>query len=138
METNSYQRLILSEKKRLKEFGYFFALGMVILSALSLWRGWAWPVRAAAMTVGLGSFTLALVYYQFLKVPYLIVSSIGKFFGKVLVVILFTIVFYGLFTPIAFILRLSGKDVIKNNSLEPKWIDIPSEQNNPKQIEKLF
>jgi hypothetical protein len=138
MEKKLDQGLKGKETKKVRQFGYSFALGMAILFGISLWKGFVLPFKAVVVFLGLYHLLFALIYPQFLVPTFKLMNFIGKWVGNIITVIIFTVVFYLLFTPIAFILRLAKKDVIQNISKEPHWVPYPESANDPKRIEKLF
>ncbi|NLY44125.1 MAG: hypothetical protein GX066_09225 [Clostridiaceae bacterium] len=138
MEKNINKGLREDEIKKLKKFGYSFSLGMAILFAISTWKNFVLPFRVIVSILFAYHLFGAFFCYKFLYPTYVLTSFIGKIIGNLFTVVIFTVVFYLLFTPISIILRLFKKDVIKNNSVSPQWIMIPDKQNDPKRVERMF
>lgn len=135
MEKNIDKRL---KEIEIKKFGYSFSLGMAILIIISIWKNFGLPFKMVVSFMFVYHLFSSLFFYKLLYPMYIITSFVGKVLGNTLAIIIFTIVFYLLFTPIAIILRLLKKDVIKNFSISPQWITISDKQNDPKRIERLY
>jgi len=138
MEKNFSERLTGKDKNKIRQFGFSFAIGMLILFIVSLWKRFSLPVQILILFFGFLHLFSALFLNKLLIPTYTIMSFIAKILGNVIITTIFTIVFYLLFTPIAIILRFSGKDVINKNSEKTLWIKIDNKRNDPKQIEKMF
>ncbi|QOY54260.1 hypothetical protein HUE87_10320 [Candidatus Sulfurimonas marisnigri] len=57
---------------------------------------------------------------------YTIWISVGEFIGSIISRAIMIVIFYGLFTPVSFILRLFGKDLLRRNldkNSSSYWID---------------
>ncbi|OHD28846.1 MAG: hypothetical protein A2086_04465 [Spirochaetes bacterium GWD1_27_9] len=133
MEKNINKRL-----KKIKQFGYSFALGMLILFLISLWKNFILPVKGVIIFLSVYHLLCALFFYKGLYPTFHLMNFIGKIVGNFLTYIVFTVVFYVFVSPISFILRLAGKDHIKNYSTKPQWLTVKDEENNPKRVEKLY
>lgn len=138
MEKDPDQRLKEQERKQIRQFGFNFAVGMAVLFLLSLWRSFPLPLKIGAAFLGAYHLCFAIINYRWLYPTYKLVSWLGLFLGNILTTLVFSVVFYLLFTPIAFILRLLKKDVIRNNSHTPCWMSIPDAMNDPERIKRLF
>jgi hypothetical protein len=135
MEKNTHQRL---EGKKIQQFGYSFAAGMLILTAIGIWKGFTLPIKIIVVLLGIYHILFAFINYKFLIPTFKLMSGLAGLIGNALTFIIFFIFFYVLFTPIAFLLRLFGKDVIRKISREPRWYDIPERDNDPKRAERLY
>ncbi len=91
-------------------------------------------LKISVLAIGVYHFLFAFINPQFLKATFFITSTIGNLITKIFLALFF----YLVFTPIALILRISGKDEIKENSIEPQWQDIDEKENDPKRVEKLY
>jgi hypothetical protein len=138
MEKEFDQRLKNLEIKKIKQFGYSFSGGMALLLLISLWKGFPFPVKAIVCFLSIYHLAFALFYYQFLLPTYHFVSFVTKQIGDLIIVLIFSALFYLIFTPISLILRLFKKDMIRNISMEPKWTLILEEKNDPRRVERLY
>jgi hypothetical protein len=138
MATNFEQRLKTDHRNDLRRFGLSFGAGMAVLTGVGLWKDFSPPIIIAAILFSLFHFGAAILRVELLQPTYTVVSTIGKILGRVITVVVFTLVYYLLFTPIALLLRLCQKDVIANNSRLPAWITIPEKDNDPQRITKLY
>jgi hypothetical protein len=138
MEKDLNQRLTDREQKLIRRFGFNFAIGMAVLFLVSLWRNFPLPFKIGAALLGVYHLCFAILNYRWLYPTYKLVSGIALLLGNILTTAIFTVVFYLLFTPIALVLRLCKKDVIRTNSHHPRWLPIPEAMNNPERIKRLF
>ena len=138
MEKELNQGLAEKELREVRRFGYSFAFGMAILLGLSFWRHFALPVKVVVSFLCLYHLIFALTDLRFLLPSYKGLTWCGRSVGNVLTFIVFTAVFYLLFTPLAVLLRLLKKDVIGQNSVEPRWTPYPESASDPRRVEKLF
>lgn len=138
MEKKSNHGLTGPTSEKLKEFGLSFSLGMTILFLVSLWRGFALPLKLIVAGLGLFHITAALLMPALLRPTFAWVTGIAKIVGNVITIIVFASVFYILFTPIAWILRLAKKDLIGQNAFTPHWVDVSERDNDPKRIERMY
>lgn len=136
MERISDKRL--KKAKKLRRFGYSFSIGMAVLSAIGVWKHF--PMSVISITAALCLFHAlgALFKPVILQPTEWLMSSILKWIGNLLTAVIFTVLYYVLFTPIALILRFAGKDVIRANSISPSWKDVAETENDPKRIERLY
>ena len=95
-------------------------------------------VLIIAGTLGIYHLIFALLNLHLLKPTFILMKTIAHHVGNVLSIIIFSLFFYLIFTPIALILRASGKDVISGNSKNAGWIPVQDSANDPKKLEKLY
>ena len=101
---------IKSDKKKLREFGLTIGSVLLILGGIAMWRGRAtahylFAAGAAFIVLGL-TIPFALKPLQKLWMGLGIV--LGFFVSRVILLVLF----YGMMTPIGFIMKLLGKDLL--------------------------
>ena len=101
------------DKQELRKFGLVFATAMVLIFGLFFpwlldrpWPVWPWIV-AAVFTVP------ALLLPQILKPVFLVWMKIGHALGWINSRIILGILFFLMFAPVALVLRLFGKDMLK-------------------------
>ncbi|MBN1870925.1 MAG: hypothetical protein JW847_10155 [Candidatus Omnitrophica bacterium] len=115
-----------NEKKQLLVFGY----GLPVICTLLVWRQCVkhggltlWAVIFAA--AGLFVLILAILRSSWLKVVLSWWMKAARLIGSVLTVIILTVIYGIVFTPISFFLRLSGKDYMcrkKSMGRRSYWI----------------
>ncbi len=138
MEKNALKGLRPAKRSAYKKFSYSFSAGMAILCALSLYRGFpVWITYASALLCSYHLICAAFIP-EGAALSYGIITAAGRFTGSVISAVLFTIVYYLLFSPIALILRMTGHDKIKSNSVAPEWADVDERENNPERIRHLY
>ncbi len=132
MEKEINQRLIY------KKYGFSFSVGMVIFIAIAFFKNFPAYLKALAVSLLVYHFSCALFFQQGLKPFYKVITFIGTKVGNFLSNIIFTVVFYVFFTPIALILRLFGKDQIEKISKLPTWTDVEDKDNDPERVNHLY
>ena len=101
------------DKQELRKFGLVFATGMVLIFGLFFpwlldrpWPVWPWIVA--------GVFAVpALLLPQVLKPVFLVWMKIGHVLGWINTRIILGILFFFVFAPVALVLHLLGKDMLK-------------------------
>jgi hypothetical protein len=115
-------------RKELRKFARAMLVGFGFIGVLIAWRAHSvgtptfvfWSIgvalAAAAFVPGLG------------RVAYLMVYVPSGIMGFIISRVLLTVVFFLLFTPLAFLLRLVGKDVLhlRRNIDGTEWISHPA------------
>lgn len=127
-----------TKEKELQTFGFSFAGGMAILTGLALWRDWIPAVWITSSVLAGWHLLGALVRPYLLRPTFAVVHAIGSFVSLVLTTTAFTLFFFLILTPFGFFLRLFGKDAIRPHGAGSAWEDVPSADNDPAKIEKLF
>src|SRR6185295_11452068 len=98
--------------KDLREFGWVILIGFGILGGIAYYRGhptsalWMWRISGA---IGL----LALAWPMAAKPFYWAWMGLGLAIGAVTSRIVLAVIFYGIFTPIAFFFRWRGRDALQ-------------------------
>ena len=106
-------REIPSTQKALREFGWVMGGFFALLSAFLFWKKAEIPVYV----IGLSAFFLTLGAFlpQALKPLQKIWMALALCLGWVMARVILTVIFYLVFTPIGFFLKLSGKDLLQLN-----------------------
>lgn len=138
MEENADSRLIQVGDKKLRQYGFSFAIGMLVLSALGYWKEFPYPILIVTSSLCVIHFGLAVLRPRWLAPFYRVVDFIGHLIGQAVTFVAFTLLFYLLFTPISLLLKLFGKDVIRNETLKNGWTDVPPDANSPERMKKQF
>lgn len=110
--------------KELRQFGVIILVGFGIVGALFMKcdRGiWAILVWMSASVV----CVLALVSPRNARPIYVVWMTVGMAVGFVVSRIVLTLIYFGLFTPVAFFFRLRGRDELrlKKETRETYWQD---------------
>ncbi len=121
-----------------------FSLGLaVILAGLAGLQWWRHHPAAAEVTASLGLLSLLLgllapgvmrpVHTGFLK--------LGLVLGWLNTRILLTVLFFLVFTPVSFVMRLLGRDPLARK-FDPRattyWVPKPPESRGPERYEKMY
>jgi len=100
-----------SQIKDLKTFALIWSLIFLLIGIYPLWTDN--PIRLWAVVIMLLFLLVAFVNPYLLNSFYKIWIKLGEFIGGIISKIIMIILFYGMFTPIAFILKLLNKDLLK-------------------------
>lgn len=128
----------LNDERR--KFGLRFAAGMLLLSAILWWRhdGFVpgiWIPLGLAVFHGVG----ALVWPPLLVPTHWLIPRLVSAVTTAFAYVVLGLFYYLVFTPIAFLLRLAGKDhVARLEKKRPAWVEVDSGENDPQRIEKLY
>lgn len=132
-------RAIKSTKKELREFGLTIGGILVILGALALWRGkCAYPYLLGA---GLLLIVPALILPGVLKPLQKTWMAFGIFLGFFTSRIVLAVLFYLCMTPISFILKISGKDILGEHIDKKKrsyWIECDTAKKDKQSYENQY
>ena len=111
-----------------KSFGIVFFIFFLIISIYPIFKDG--NVRTWSLVIAIIFLLLGLINSKFLTPLNKVWFEFGLILGKVVSPIVMGIVFFTVVTPIAFIMRISGKDLLnlKYNNNKSYWI----EKNGPK------
>lgn len=138
MEANFNTRLKELEMRAESRFGWSFSTGMTILSIVFFLKKYPYPVIGVPMALASYHWFCFFFWRKGLTPMRRIIGYVGGKLLGVMVAVFFAIFFYVLFTPIAFMLRVAGKDVLMKNRKNPQWQLFPEKNNEPKTIEKQY
>ncbi len=136
MEEKSYKGLKTVRELRL--FGFSFAAGMLLLSAVAYIKDYPAIVRIALVALIIFYMVLGVLYPRLLLYTYIPVNTLLRCLGNTILYVVFTAAFYVLLSPFFILLRVINKDVITHKSHSPMWEDVPKKDNDPNRIAKLF
>ena len=100
-----------AKQKDLKTFALIWSFIFLIVALLPLLDNTA--VRLWAIVVMLIFIIIAFIKPYLLNSFYKIWVKLGEFIGNIISKVVMFVLFYGMFTPIAFILKLLNKDLLK-------------------------
>ena len=115
-----------------RSFGVVFFILFFLISLYPLLNNE--NIRIWALLVSFLFLLLGLINSKVLTPLNLIWFKFGIFLGKIVSPIIMGVIFFGVVTPIGFILRIFGKDVLglKKNSEKTYWINKPKTKNDMK------
>jgi len=109
--------------KSLRNFGFLFAVVFLIFSLLSFYKNHtAWhyllPIAGIFLLVAL---TMPKILWELYKLWMTFSYVLGYFVSRIIL----SIIFFLVFTPMAFILKLIGKDLlnIKPQNVDSYWVN---------------
>ena len=108
-----------------RSFGIVFTVFCAIVAGVQLWTGshtaaWGWLLAAVIFAV------FALVYSKALRPLNVLWFKFGMLLHKIVSPVILGVMFFGVFTPIGWIMRLSGKRPLHltyDESAESYWIE---------------
>jgi len=130
---------IKSGRVELRKFGVTVGAALLILAGLLFWKQ-----RPSFIYVAGGGGLLAalgLLAPILLKPLHKIWMSFAVVMGFVMTRVILTLIYFGLFTPIALLLRLLGKDVLEerwDKSAATYWVRRKREPYDPSSAERMF
>lgn len=114
-------------KKELRKFGRAMLIGFAVIGLLVAWRrhGIGTPTLTL-WNIG-AALAVAAVVPVLGKFAYLVVYVATGIVGFVISRIVLTVIFFLLFTPLGFLLKLTGKDFLhsRRNQAGTEWIAHP-------------
>ncbi len=123
----------------LRRFGLGLATIMAAGAALALWRSHA----ATAVWLGIIMalvLTAAVARPVLLRPVQLVMLKVGHVMGWVNTRLLLAIIFFGVFTPMAVVMRLMGRDPLQRK-FDPRartyWIKRPEEKRGRERYEQM-
>jgi len=130
---------IKSTKKELREFGLTIGIILVILGSVSLWRGK--PQAPYFLGVGALFIIFGLLLWRFLKPLQRVWMGFSIILGFFMSRLILTVLFYGAITPISFIMKLLGKDILDERIDKTKpsyWHEIDTAKKDKKSYENQY
>jgi len=126
--------------RKLREFGFFALIGFGILGFILAHRlhsfeergPWTWPMIAWALAVTCP--IVGLLAPSFLRPLFLVLSLMAFPIGLIVGTFILTVLYFGLFTPLAVLFRIFGRDALRLRGDEKAtsyWIQPPSAPPSP-------
>ncbi len=112
----------MKTKSNEKSFGILF---FVVFTIVGIWPLINEnPIRLWAIILGLFFLIISLIKPSLLKYLNIYWIKLGEILGKFIAPIVMMIIFFLLITPLSFILKIFGKDIlnIKYNNFKTYWI----------------
>ncbi len=130
---------IETDTHTLRKFGFVLTIFLSILAGVSLWKsGNLYPYLFSASGVVL---LVSLIFPKALKVIYFPWMVLATIIGWVMTRVILTVLFFGVLTPISFLMKILGKDLL-NEKLEPAaesyWIQRKQRIANKTDFERQF
>lgn len=122
--------------KELRSFGLILSCLMFLFMAW--WTtSWAWPYSALPLTIAI----VAIVYPKALKPIHGPWMFFGGKIAQINITIFLSLIYFLIFTPLAFIFKLTGRDVLKLKKVSDQntyWEDYDSHESSLERYRRLF
>jgi len=112
------------KKHDLKVFALIWAGIFMAAGVLPLFKGG--DIRIWAIAVSLLFVTVSIIKPELLTRFYQLWTKFGGFMGSIISKVMMFILYFGLFTPVSFVLKLLGKDLLDkkiDKSQKSYWIE---------------
>jgi len=133
MEKHTDRRLTVPEYRH---FGFAFGVGMLVLSIIGWWRHFPFPVVLVTLLLWVYHWVVGLLWPRALWFSELVASRLWEMVSHVIAVVVLGLLFYVVFTPFFWVLRLLGQDHIGHN--QGNWQDFQPSENDPRRMERWF
>lgn len=100
----------MQEKKDLRNFALIWSIIFILIALVPLFKGH--DLRIWSLIVAVFFTLIGFIKPEILSSFYKIWMRIGEFIGGIISKIMLFILYFFIFTPIAFVLRLIGKDML--------------------------
>jgi hypothetical protein len=107
-----------------RSFGWLFTMVFALLGGYSLWQdGWLYPWAFALAGI---TAAVTLAQPEWLAPLNRAWMRLGQLLHRVVSPVVLGVIFYGVFTPVGFVMRLAGRDIMRRR-FEPGaatyWLD---------------
>jgi hypothetical protein len=130
---------IKDTKPELRKFGLTIGIFLLVIAGFLYWK--QRPSFPYFAYIG-GGFALAgLVVPILLKPIYKVWMSFAVIMGFIMTRVILTILYFGMFTPIALVTKFLGKDLLDerlNKNATTYWVKRPATTFDPKSAENMF
>ncbi|MSU54263.1 MAG: hypothetical protein EXS48_00275 [Candidatus Staskawiczbacteria bacterium] len=134
MDTSKFQ-----DKKEIKKFALYLGLFLLLIGLVQMFFGTT--IFGYFFAAGLLILVIGLASPIIIKPVFILFSYLGFYLGKANAAILLTIFFYLFMTPISFLLKFAGKDVLRlkiKKEAESYWIKRETAGFRKKDFENQF
>ena len=130
------------DEKKLKEFGWVSAIGFAVIGFLILptvkwlhsrggeepyaWTDFNWKISLILLGIGFAIWVISLLSTKAVKPIYLLWMAVAFPIGWVISHLILGLLYFLLFTPIALVFKLMGRDVLDrviDREAESYWIE---------------
>lgn len=130
---------IKATTREARKFGLTIGIFLLVIAAWLFWRQRpSFPYFAYA---GAGLALAGLILPVLLKPVYKVWMSFAVVMGFIMTRVILTIIYFGLFTPIALAAKLLGKDLLDerwDKNAGTYWVKRPATTYDPKLSENMF
>lgn len=126
-------------KAELRKFGLTIGIFLLFIAGFLFWKGR--PSFPYFAYTGGGFVLLGLAVPMVLKPIYKVWMSFAVVMGFVMTRVILTVLYFGLFTPIALITKILGKDLLEeqwDKNATTYWVKRPPTTFDPKSAENMF
>lgn len=130
---------IKSTKPELRKFGLTIGIFLLVIAAFLFWK--QRPSFLYFAYIGGGFALLGLAVPILLKPIYKVWMSFAVVMGFIMTRVILTVLYFGMFTPIALLTKLLGKDLLEerwDKNAATYWVKRPATKFDPKSAENMF
>jgi hypothetical protein len=125
--------------QELRKFGLTIGIVLLLIAGFLFWK--QRPSFPYFAYIGAGFALLGLVMPIMLKSIYKVWMSFAVVMGFFMTRVILTLLFFGMFTPIALVAKLFGKDLLDerlDKNAATYWVKRPPTTFDPKSAENMF
>ena len=130
---------IKGTKPELRKFGLTIGIFLLLIAGFLFWK--QRPSFPFFAYVGGGFALLGLIAPILLKPIYKVWMSFAVVMGFIMTRVILTVLYFGMFTPIALLTKLLGKDLLDerlDKNATTYWVKRPATKFDPKSAENMF
>lgn len=130
---------IKGTKPELRKFGLTIGIFLLVIAAFLFWK--QRPSFPYFAYIGGGFALLGLIVPILLKPIYKVWMSFAVVMGFIMTRLILTVLYFGMFTPIALLTKLLGKDLLEerwDKNAATYWVKRPATKFDPKSAENMF
>jgi hypothetical protein len=130
---------VSSTSKDVRKFGVTIGAVLLVIAGVLFWKG-----KPSYLYFGVAAFTLAalgLLVPMILRPLYRAWMAFAVVMGFIMTRVILTVLFFGLFTPIAFVVKLLGKDLLSeriDKNATTYWVKRERQPYAPESSERMF
>jgi hypothetical protein len=125
--------------REVRKFGLTIGIFLLVIAGFLFWK--QRPSFPYFVYIGGGFAVLGLIVPIVLKPIYKAWMTFAVIMGFIMTRVILTILFFGLFTPIALVAKLLGKDLLDerwDKNATTYWVKRPVQPFDPKTAENMF
>jgi hypothetical protein len=130
---------ISATTKDVRKFGLTIGIFLLLIAGFLFWK--QRPSFPYFAYIGAGFALFGLIAPMLLKPIYKAWMSFAVVMGFIMTRVILTVLYFGMFTPIAFVAKILGKDLLEerwDKNATTYWVKRPQTTFDPKSAENMF